>query len=211
LGKKPQFQKRKNQEMQNPTQIFQQEIAEQLTLIYPQTPIAREWRSIDNIRGLYSPRIDVAVGPFSTLRGGNLREEYNQLLDNTRAFIERLLAFHRENVERYRILDEQRGEILEFPEFPDVRNFNNNARCLIAIEIEHQVSRKHLLGGAVNASVLGRLGVMVGWDEEKVNALVKLQAYWDFLRSVGKNTFETKNLIILSPEHLREAIRQSLP
>ena len=142
----------------------------------------------------------MAVGPFSTLRGGNLREEYNQLLDNTRALIKRLLAFHRENVERYRILDEQSGEILEFPEFQDARNFNNNARCLIAIEIEHQVSRKHLLGGAVSASVLGRFGVMVEWDEEKVNALVKLQAYWDFLRSVGKNTFETKNLIILSPD-----------
>lgn len=197
--------------MQNPTQIFQQEIAEQLTLIYPQTPITREWRSIDKIRGLYSPRIDVAVGPFSTLRGGNLREEYNQLLDNTRALIERFLAFHRENVERYRILDELRGEILEFPEFEDVRNFNDNARCLIAIEIEHRVSRKHLLGGAVNASVLGRLGVMVGWDEEKVNALVKLQAYWDFLRSVGKNTFETKNLIILSPDQLQDATRQYLP
>jgi hypothetical protein len=51
---------------------------------------------------------------------------------------------------------------------------------------------------------------MIGWDEEKVNALVKLQAYWDFLRSVGKNTFETKNLIILSPTQLEEAIRQSL-
>lgn len=196
--------------MPNPTQIFQREIAEQLPAIYPHTPIVREWRSIDNIRGLYSPRIDVAVGPFSTLRGGNLREEYNRLMDGSRDFIERLLVFHRANVEHYRILDEQRGEVMEFPEFRNVRNFNDNARCLIAIEIEHRVSRKHLLGGAVNASVLGRLGVMVGWDEEKVNALVKLQAYWDFLRSVGKNTFETQNLIILLPEQLRESIRQTL-
>jgi hypothetical protein len=123
--------------MPNPTQIFQQEIAEQLSAIYPHTPIVREWRSIDNIRGLYSPRIDLAVGPFSTLRGGNLREEYNRLMDNTRPFIERLLALHRENVEQYRILDEQRGEVLEFPEFQDIRNFNDNAHCLLAIEIEH--------------------------------------------------------------------------
>jgi hypothetical protein len=53
-----------------------------------------------------------AVGPFSTLRGGNLREEYNRLMDNTRPFIERLLAFHRANVEHYRILDEQHGEVM---------------------------------------------------------------------------------------------------
>ena len=197
--------------MPSPTETFQEEIKDHLLKIYPNTPIKKEWRSIENIRGLYSPRIDIAVGPFSTLRGGNCRHDYDQLMDASRPFIECLLAFHSENVTRYRIIDDQRNEVLEFSEFRQVRNFNDNARCLLAIEIEHNVTRKHLLGGAVNASVLGRLGILVGWNEEKVNALVKLQAYWDFLKSVGKNTFETRNLIILSPEQLTEAIRQSSP
>ncbi|HEY0458752.1 MAG TPA: hypothetical protein VGC97_06325 [Pyrinomonadaceae bacterium] len=81
----------------------------------------------------------------------------------------------------------------------------------MAIEIEYNVSRKQLLGSTVNASVLGRLGVMIGWDAEKVNALVKLQVYWDYLRIVGKNTFETKNLLILTPNQFRGALLLPIP
>jgi len=191
------------------TQEFQEEIKQRLVQIYPNpTPIKTEWRAITNIRGLYSPRIDVAVGPFSTIRGGNCIEEYDHLMDLSRRFVEQLLLCHRQNVTAYRILDAQRNEVLEFCNFQELRTFNGNARCLLAIEIEHEVSRKHLLGGAVNAAALGRLGIVIGWTEEKVRALVRLQAYWDFLRSVGKNTFETKNLLILSPVQFRQAIER---
>ena len=189
------------------TQEFQEEIKQELVRIYPNpTPIKTEWRAITNITGLYSPRIDVAVGPFSTVRGGTCIAEYNRLMDLSRRFIEQLLLCHRQNVAAYRVLDAQRNEVLYFSDFQELKTFNENARCLLAIEIEHEVSRKHLLGGAVNAAALGRLGVIIGWTEEKVRALVRLQAYWDFLRSVGKNTFETKNLVILSPYQFRHSI-----
>ena len=187
------------------TQLFQEEILTKFSSLYPNTEVVKEWRSITNFPGLYSPRIDVAVGPFSDSRGGNRRNEYDRLMDRTKGFIESLFDLHFANVRQYRVPDEVRREELQRPDYQLVRNFNDNARCMFAVEIEHRVTRKHLLGGVVNASVLGRLGILVGFTEEQVRALVKLQAYWDFLRSVNKNSFETKNLIILSPEQLREA------
>ncbi|WP_339218583.1 hypothetical protein [Paenibacillus sp. FSL W7-1332] len=44
----------------------------------------------------------------------------------------------------------------------------------MAIEIEHLVSRKHLMGGAINASALGRFGVVIPWSEEKLRAFIKI-------------------------------------
>lgn len=195
--------------MPTDTQLFQREILEKFTALYPDTEVVKEWRSITNIPGLYSPRIDVAVGPFSDTRGENRRAQYDEMMDRTESFIESLFDFHFANVRQFRVPDELRAEILDRPVYQLVRNFNDNARCLFAVEIEHRVSRKHLLGGAVNASVLGRLGILVGWTEEKVKALVKLQAYWDFLQSVNKNSFATKNLMILSPEQLRAAFENN--
>ena len=109
----------------------------------------------------------------------------------------------------YRVDDEQLNQVRYYSNFHELKILNENSRCLLAIEIENNVSRKHLLGGAVNAAALGRLGIVVGWTENKVKALVKLQTYWDFLYSVGKNTFNTRNLVILSPQQLSEAISLS--
>jgi hypothetical protein len=189
---------------------YQKQIAQDLSRVYlPPTPIEVEWRAIANIRGLYSPRIDVAVGPFSVVRGGNCIAEYDELMDSSRDFIEQILEYHHANVTTYRANDEQLNQALHFSNFDELKNINENARCLLAIEIENKVSRKHLLGGAVNAAALGRLGIVVGWTENKVKALVKLQTYWDFLGSVGKNTFNTRNLVILSPQQLSKAILSS--
>jgi len=185
---------------------YQRQIAQLLELVYPPpTPIQTEWRTIDNIRGLYSPRIDVAVGPFSVIRGHNYIQQYDRLMESSRSFIEQLLEYHHKNVMAYRVNDRQLNQALHFSSFDELKYLNQNARCLLTIEIENRVSRKHLLGGAVNAAALGRIGVVVGWTENKVRALVRLQAYWDFLGSVRKNTFNTGNLVILSPKQLSDA------
>jgi hypothetical protein len=187
--------------------VYQNRISDLLTRIYqPPIPVETEWRAITNIDGLYSPRIDIAVGPFSTERGEKNIDDYDHIMDLSEDFIEQLIEYHIENVSRFRIQDEELDEVLQYPSFDEIKANNSNARCLLAIEIENRVSRKHLLGGVVNASALGRLGIVVGWTKNKVEALVKLQAYWDYLGSVGKNTFKTKNLVILAPDQLREAI-----
>lgn len=184
--------------MTYPTQIYQSEIADLLRRVYPQpTPIKTEWRAITNLQGVYCPRIDIAVGPFA--EGKICVGEYNQLMHMSECFLNRLIDYHCQNVQSWG------GETVRL-HLEDIRSYNSNSRCLLAIEVENKVSRKHLLGGAMNASALGRLGIVVGWTEDKVKALVKLCRYWDFLRSVGKNTFKTTNLLILSPDQLRDAI-----
>ena len=67
-----------------------------------------------------------------------------------------------------------------------------------------------MLDETTAALVLRRIGICIGWTPEKVKALIKVQAYWDFLRSVGKNIFETKNVIILDKNQFRESIYDSI-
>jgi len=87
---------------------------------------------------------------------------------------------------------------------------NQNARCLIAIEIENEVSRKHLMGGAINAAALGRIGIAVAWTDGKLRAFTNMKRYLDYLASVHKNTFDTANLVILSTDQLIQAIDQNI-
>jgi hypothetical protein len=199
--------------MPNSINQFQSEIAASLKLLFPQplAEVQKEWRAITNITGIYSPRIDIAVGPFSIIRGENCIKAYDGLLRQSEHLITCLIENHCSNVKKYRHTDDSRiKDALRLPTIQRLMDHNRNARCFLAIEIENEVSRKHLLGGAVNASALGRIGLVVGWTENKVEALIRLQAYWDFLASVGKNTYRTDNLLIVSPEQLRNALNSCI-
>jgi len=189
-----------------PLRRFQRAMAKRLGRVYPGTDVETEWRAISTIKGLYSPRLDIAVGPFSVERHHTQGGTYDRLMDRSRVFFERLISFHQLNVENHRTRDPQIDKPYMIPDFRELKEFNWNARCLLAVEIENQVTRKHLLGGVVNAAALGRVGIVVGWTDDKVTALVRLQSYWEFLASVEKNTFRTRNLLILRREQLRLAL-----
>lgn len=180
---------------------YQRQLVSELQRIYPITPIHAEWTAIRKDRSVYCPRIDVAVGPFATDTKCFI-DEYDTLFANSEHFISTMLDYHKQNVER-----------LSWENFitsiDSLRNKNRNARCLLAIEIENRVSRKHLIGGAVNAAALGRIGIVVAWTPEKLKAFVKLRRYLNFLGSVGKNTFDTTNLLILDRDQLLQSIRDS--
>jgi hypothetical protein len=127
---------------------YQQQVKEAFDRIYGEVEI--QWRPFRGEgRGIYAPIVDIAVGPFAITR--RYIDEYGELLDQTRAFIERLIGKHNENCEGRE----------ENARFEDIRNFNENARCLLCIEIEESGTRKHCLGNLVNASALGRIGILV--------------------------------------------------
>ena len=48
--------------------------------------------------------------------------------------------------------------------------FNTNPRCFIAIECEDQnISPKYLIGSIINASALGKVGIVVAMNEEDMS------------------------------------------
>lgn len=148
-------------------------------------------------RGLYSPRIDIAVGPFAT--NWQFVNEYDRLEEQHRVVIEQLYSYHLANVgtdNQYALAD-----------LDNALRLNQNARCFLAIEIENLVSRKHLMGGAINASALGRLGIAIGWTPLALRCLIRLNRYLAFLSSVGKNSFNTSNLLVLNPDQFLQACR----
>lgn len=193
---------------------FQTEIASMFCELYPdlREHIQTEWRAVKEIKGIYVPRVDIAVGPFATKQGVSMEYEYDLLTSKSTALLNLLLTHHNNNVQDYLQTDEQiLNKELMLRNIASLQYRNRNARCFLAIEIENKVSRKHLLGGAVNASALGRIGIVVGWTESKVNALVRLLAYWNYLGSVEKNTFVASNLLLLSRDQLRDSIVSALP
>lgn len=182
---------------------YQRDVADSLRRVYPTCSVEIEWSAMRDEPQAYSPRVDIAVGPFAV--EGRYIAKYDALMDRSRAFVEKVIDFHNTNIS----IPGNRVGILP-SSFSEIKVRNRNARCLLAVEIENKVTRKHLMGGAVNAAALGRIGIVVGWSPDKVRALIKLRAYFRFLGSVGKNTYDTTNLLILDKQQLVEALNAQL-
>lgn len=179
---------------------FQDALGRRLTTLL-KVEVRPEWRTMAGL-AMYSPCLDVAVGPFAT---GDLQlgEKFDALLAQHHEFLHHLYELSTENLDRH-------GEGGERFDFNDLARRNWNSRCFLAIEIENRVSRKHLMGGAINAAALGRIGIAVGWTPDKVRAFVKLRSYLLYLARVGKNTFNPINLLVLSRQQLSGAIGRHL-
>ncbi len=63
------------------------------------------------------------------------------------------------------------------------------------------------MGGAINASVLGRIGIAIGYTEEKHRAFKNLYRYFGFLQSVQKPTFRTNNLLVISKDQMIQVLQ----
>ena len=166
------------------------------------SPAVCEWRT-QMEANTYSPRLDVAVGPFSIENGVQLIHQYDVLFEKNIVFVTKLIKCHLNNLSF--INQDMPTEELEeqvHQKLNEIRYFNYNSRCFVAVEIENAVSRKHLMGGAINASVLGRIGIAVGYNNEVHKAFLNLYRYFTFLQSVDKPTFRTNNLLVLSAEQL---------
>jgi hypothetical protein len=74
------------------------------------------------------------------------------------------------------------------------------------LRLKNQVTRKHIIGGLINASALGRVAVLIGWDDRKVQAMFEQRMYMNFLQQVGKNHFYTNNVVILSPHQFEQCV-----
>jgi hypothetical protein len=144
-----------------------------------------EWHAFKSeVEGKYAPSVDLAVGPFAT---GNLRleSEYDALFNAHSKLFGRL-------VEAY-------SQEEDFPLETDVNLLNianRNSRCFVAMEVVHSGSRKHRIGDIVNACSLGRVGIIVAWDESIQRSFFRIARYLNFLAERKKLTYPTTNLIV---------------
>jgi hypothetical protein len=113
----------------------------------------------------YAPRLDIAVGPFNTTHRNR---------DMDAAAIHHFRHPLVDRIQR-EVWRQNRERVYE----------NRNPRCLIAIEVEHETSSKHILGGITNASMLGLLGVVVG-SETQIAKVRRIHSYARKLKDVGK-------------------------
>lgn len=166
--------------------------------------VKNEWTAFTGYHNHYSPRVDIAVGPFSIVAGQNQTHVYNQLVvnENILSFIRQLYEIHIKNIGL-----EVNNEIT-IPPFEDLIYKNQNARCFLAIEIENENSKKHIMGSLINAASLGRIGIGVAYSEKTMRTFIRIMNYLGFLRRVEKNTYDTTNFLIILKGQMQNILTQ---
>lgn len=147
-------------------------------------------------RELYSPRLDVAVGPFNI--DGNIERNNKKIrraANRHQSFIEQLICCSE----------------LESPSFDIfLRRRNKNPRCFLAIEIENSGSSKHMLGDIANVSIIGSIGIVIPFNEKKQSLCERIKRYVRFCSSVGKIDNVFTNVLVISKEDFHRVIRENL-
>lgn len=158
--------------------------------------IVKEWSAFHGMNYQYSPRVDIAIGPFSVAPRRNQTAEYNRILrrENIDVFLKRIYDYHVQNI-GHEIMNE-----INIPEFDIVTRKNQNARCFIAIEIENTSSKKHIMGSMINAASLGRMGIGIAYTDSVLRTFIRILNYLAFLKRVEKNTYDTTNFLILTKD-----------
>jgi hypothetical protein len=168
---------------------YQELIAKQLSGLLT-LPVEKEWRAMKEQRSLYCPRVDVAVGPF-VYDSSCITDQHDTLVKKWEKPIKTMLDYHKKNVESISWENCQTS-------FEDLCFKNKAARCFMAIEIEDEVSRKHLIGGAINAAALGRIGIVIACTPDKLKAFIRIRRYLWFLSRA--TNYDTLNLLILDKD-----------
>jgi hypothetical protein len=146
-------------------------------------------------------RVDITVGPFATDR--QCIVEYHRLGRTHRGLLTPLHEQFVANAQTFGATD-------LVPDLDDLLARNSNARCFMAIEIEGSGSRKHIMGGMINAAALGRLGVSLAASEANLRTFLRVRQCMLFLGAVGKNAFDPKNSLILTTHQFAHALGVTL-
>jgi len=207
------------------------EICEELIRIFGIGMVDAEWSickdATDDIRGRegererYCPEIDFVVGPFNTSRDSQdnrrMNEQYDELYRLHSGLLENLLDWDRrlEAIEVSNLSRDERTS-LEILDIEREEKKNKNPRCFLAIEIEKTTGPKHVLGGIVNASSLGKIGIVIT-PEEKYRSTMRIRRYLRFLVAVRKTGSTPasislgKNTIVLPRAKFLEILKQYIP
>ena len=170
----------------------QRELAERLKRIFGEGMVKVEWHSRScaqdwlKFKSIYAPRPDIAVGPFNTEERRNTEAIKKAFEDKCEEFFEHLRRY-----------DACRG--IRRVNF----SLNRNPRCLIAVEIENSNKGKHMLGNIVNASLLGKVGMIVILREEFLEAAIRATKYLRCAHEIGKTELRITNVLVCPWHELR--------
>ena len=169
--------------------------------------IKEEWIAFGGkvLRGMSSPRIDLAIGPFS--EGTKHLSEYYELREDPiiSKFLEKVKKCHFENLKRHNIPKNLNKDFSTWDNIEDCKSINKNARCFIAIEIEGRNDRKVVLADIINTSAIGHLGIIVATDEVLRIFDRLLYCRW-FMKETKMFNFSVGNVFILSKEQFKEIL-----
>lgn len=151
--------------------------------VVPELNVAKGSKDGFDRRTTYTPHPDYAVKPFNI--EGDPRKN--------------VLMMEKKFEQRKRLM-EKITAIRYGPNEPDF-SFNPNPRVFIAVEDEiSSPTRKHRLGSIVNASLLGKIGIVSGGDNT-YDSLCRIKSYFDYVAS-RKGLFVGKNVLITKKDEL---------
>lgn len=161
------------------------------------SPLIKSQKSMKIEEGFYSPRLDIGVGPYA-FQPGNLNSLYSTLLKkrNTCNLIKNIAE---KGFYLLKTINEG------FIENSDCINQNDNARCFLAIEIENKTTRKHFMGSSLNASMMGKIGIVI-CEGESARNLEKLFGYIKEMIHREKSPEIMKNVIWIKKEEFDKVI-----
>lgn len=161
---------------------------------FGETSVQKEWSSFGGRRDIYSPKLDIAVGPFATEE--MLVEEYREKLNENKTKIEKLINIHNVNIDEHHSTYQRRNKVT----FDSILGSNPKSRCFLGVEIENQVTRKHIIGGIINVTSLSRIAILIPGTDEKYKAMLNMRNYLSFLNQRKELQFNISNLLILKPD-----------
>lgn len=144
---------------------------------------------------VYSPKADLAVGPYFFRGGdGKVKHKFELLFEGVlrkaqiKSFIRKLKTKNKSP-------------------WPFEIGYNHNPRCLFVFELEKKTKdMKHIIGSVYNASALSKVGVLVVFDEIFDN-VKKLLDYAKFCEDVGKMPFKIfRNIIVIKYSDLKSIL-----
>jgi len=141
---------------------------------WPSNARAEDWLKFGNI---YAPRPDIAIGPFN-IQEGSHTDKIDAMFCQKRDFFRRLDSSNDFDV-------------------------NLNPRCLIAIEVENSNKGKHMIGNIINASLLGKVGIIITLRDDFYKDAERTYKYLEGASKRKKAGHYPSNIVIMRYEELK--------
>lgn len=137
---------------------------------------------------MYNPELDIWVGPENTSR--------NILLDNH--LINQALRVYGDFLHALNDISDKRCNF---------EYLNKNPRFFLAIEVAGSGSKKHLLGEMFNATILGKIGIVIAANKKMLDTYLRHVEYINFAYGVRKTDLHFNNLMVIDGRKLLELLR----